>query len=108
VFIGRYGNRNMGSINSTKTILEERIETRIFLDFWVHFIRIGRLKEALRECGNDILEEMIDMTMKRVVVVPKSHCNVLIEALLLNMYRKKPNFSSMVILVSTTILFLLR
>ena len=71
----------MDSINGTKAVLEEWIKLRIFLDFWVHFIGIGRLKETLRESGNDILEEMIDVTMECVVAVPKSHCNVLIRGI---------------------------
>ena len=68
----------MDSINGTKAVLEEWIKLRIFLDFWVHLIGIGRLKETLRESGNDILEEMIYVAMECIVAVPKINCNVLI------------------------------
>ena len=46
----------MSSINGTETILEEWIESRVVLDFWMHLIRIRRLKETTGEFGNDLLK----------------------------------------------------
>lgn len=78
MLIREYGNGDMSSINGTKTILEEWIESRIILDFRMHLIRIGGLEETTRKCGNDLLEEVVDVTMEGVVAVPKGHYKILI------------------------------
>ena len=57
MFLRGYGNRNVSSINGTETILEEWIESRVVLDFWMHLIRIRRLKEMTGEFGNDLLKK---------------------------------------------------
>jgi hypothetical protein len=63
----------MSSINGTETIFEEWIVSRIVLDFWMQLTRIGRPNEMARKSGNDILEEMIDVSMKIIIAMPKGH-----------------------------------
>jgi hypothetical protein len=78
MFLRRYGNRNVSPINGTETILEERIESRIVLDFRLHLMRIRRLKETASECGNDHLKEVVDVMVEGVVAVPKEYLAILI------------------------------
>jgi hypothetical protein len=78
MFLRRYGNRNMSSINSTETILEEWIEFRIILNFLMHLIRIKRLNETTREDRNDLRKEVVDVMMKGVITMPKVHLKILI------------------------------
>jgi hypothetical protein len=63
----------MSSINGTETIFEEWIVSRIVLDFWMQLTRIGTSNEIARKSGNDILEEMIDVSMKIIIAMPKGH-----------------------------------
>ena len=44
----------------------------------MHLIRIESLKVTARECGNDHLEEVVDVMMEGVIVVPKEHLEILI------------------------------
>jgi hypothetical protein len=78
MFLRRYGNRNVSSINGTETILEERIESRIVMDFWLHLMRIRRLKETASKCGNDHLKEVVDVMVEGVVAMPKEYLKILI------------------------------
>jgi len=68
----------VSSINGTETILEEWIESRVVLDFWMHLIRIRRLKETMGEFGNDLLKEEVNVMVEGVIVVPKEHLEILI------------------------------
>jgi len=44
----------------------------------MHLIRIESLKVTARECGNDHLEEVVDVMMEGVIVVPKEYLEILI------------------------------
>jgi hypothetical protein len=68
----------MSSINSTETILEEWIESRIILNFLMHLIRIRRLYETTREDRNDLRKEVADVMMEGVITIPKVHLKILI------------------------------
>ena len=71
----------MSSINGTETILEEWIESRVVLDFWMHLIRIRRLKETIGEFGNDLLKEVVNVMVEGVIAVPKEHLEILIRGI---------------------------
>jgi hypothetical protein len=73
MLLRRYGNGDMSSINGAETIFEEWIVSRIVLDFRMHLTRIGRPNEMVRRSGNDIVEEMIDVSMKSIIAMPKGH-----------------------------------
>ena len=47
----------------------------------MHLIRIGSLKVTTRECRNDHLEEVVDVMMEGVIVVPKEHLEILIRGI---------------------------
>ena len=81
MFLRGYGNRNVSSINGTETILEEWIESRVVLDFWMHLIRIRRLKETTGEFGNDLLKEVVNVMVEGVIAVPKEHLEILIRGI---------------------------
>ena len=71
----------MSSINGTETILEEWIESRVVLDFWMHLIRIRRLKETIGEFGNDLLKEVVNVMVESVIAAPKEHLEIFIRGI---------------------------
>jgi hypothetical protein len=68
----------MSSINSTETIREEWIESRIILNFLMHLIRIRRLNETTREDRNDLRKEVVNVMMEGIITMPKVHFKILI------------------------------
>jgi hypothetical protein len=47
----------------------------------MHLIRIGSLKVTARECGNNHLEEVVDVMMEGVIAMPKEHLEILIRGI---------------------------
>ena len=98
----------MGAINGTEAVPEEWVISWICGNFWMDLIRVGRFEEFTRKTRENILEEVVYVAMKCIITVVKCDLEILIGSVVVSMYRKNPSFSSTLILVSGTSLFLRR